>query len=89
MNKLNEVIFLDNLPSLDLHGYDRDTASVMINDFILDNVKMKNEIIVIVHGIGSGIIRETTHKTLKKNPLVIDYKTFYHNNGCTIVQIKI
>ena len=34
-----EVIFTDNLPSIDLHGLDRDTARVMINDFVLENYK--------------------------------------------------
>ena len=31
---LNDVVFIDNLPSLDLHGFDRVTAHMMINDFI-------------------------------------------------------
>ena len=39
---LNEVIFIDNFPTIDLHGYDRDTARVATNDFINDNMKMKN-----------------------------------------------
>ena len=50
---------------------------------------MKNEIFVIIHGIGSGIIRKTVHETLRKNKNVLDYKTFYNNNGSTIVKIKI
>ena len=37
---INEVIFIDSLPKLDLHGYDRDSARVAINDFIKDNQKM-------------------------------------------------
>ena len=53
---INDVIFPDSFPKLDLHGYDRETARVAINDFIIDNIKMKNEIIIIVHGIGSGAV---------------------------------
>ena len=87
--EINEVIFPDNFPKLDLHGYDRETARVAINDFIEDNIKMRKEIITIVHGIGSGILRETTHKTLAKNKKVIDYKSYYNNRGCTIVKIKL
>lgn len=87
--ELKDVIFIDNYPKLDLHGFDRETARVETNDFILGNKKLKNEIFVIIHGIGSGIIRKTVHETLKKNKNVIEYKTFYNNNGSTIVKIKI
>lgn len=84
---LNSIIFIDNLPKLDLHGYDSMSAKVAINDFIRDNRVMKNQFIVIVHGIGSGIIRKATIETLRKNKLVLDFKSYMYNNGCTIVQI--
>ncbi len=87
--EINEVIFPDSFPKIDLHGYDRDTARVAINDFIEDNIKMGNEIIVIIHGIGAGIIRETTVKTLARNKNVTDFKSSYSNRGCTIVKIKL
>lgn len=86
--KLSEVIFIDNLPTIDLHGLDRDSARVAINDFINDNLKMKNEIILIIHGIGSGILRQTTFETLKRNKNVEDFKSANFNRGCTIVKIK-
>lgn len=86
---LNEVIFLNNFPSLDLHGLDRDSARVKVNEFIKDNVLLKNEIIVIIHGIGTGILKEEVHKILKSNKSVLDYKIFYNNVGTTIVKIKI
>lgn len=89
MNHLSDVIFIDNLPKIDLHGYDKDTARVLINDFINDNYKQKINIFCIVHGVGSGALRITTNETLKKNKKVIDYKTFYYNQGCTIVEIRI
>lgn len=87
--QLNEVIFIESLPSLDLHGYDRDSARVKIIEFINDNIKLKNEIICIVHGVGTGIIKQETHKVLKKNNNVLEYKLFYKNIGCTIVKLKI
>ena len=85
---LGTIMFIDSYPKLDLHGYDRETASIAVNDFIRDSKKMKNEIVVIVHGIGSGIVKESVYQTLKKNKSVIDYKTSYYNNGCTLVRIK-
>ena len=86
---LDSIIFVDNLPKLDLHGFDRETARVIVLDFIKDNIKMKNEIINIVHGHGSGILKDTVHDTLRKNRNVIEFKTFYNNDGCTIVKIRI
>ena len=76
-------------PTLDLHGYDRVTAHIMINDFIKEKYLLKENIVAIVHGIGSGILYNETRETLKKNKLVKAFKTYYHNNGCTIVEINI
>jgi len=87
--ELKEVIFINDLPSIDLHGFDRDSARVKVLEFINDNRLMKNEIICIVHGVGSGIIRNEIHSTLKKNKNVLEYKIFYNNVGCTIAKIKI
>ncbi len=50
---------------------------------------MKNEICLIIHGIGSGILYKTTHETLRKNKKVLQYQIHYFNPGCTIVQIKV
>lgn len=86
--RLDEVIFIDNLPKLDLHGYDRETAAVAIMDFIRDNVKLKNKVIVIVHGIGSGVIRKCTHDCLRSNRNVLEFKVHYFNEGATIVVLK-
>lgn len=86
---LDEVIFIDRFPKLDLHGYDRMTASVATNDFIMDCIKMKESIAVIIHGIGKDIVRESVHDALRKNRNVISYKIFAFNVGCTIVQIRV
>lgn len=77
-----------NLPTLDLHGTDRDYARVLINDFIKDNYNIKNDKVIIVHGVGTGIIRKTTQETLKKNKLVGSYKIDNFNDGQTIVNIR-
>jgi DNA mismatch repair protein MutS2 len=77
------------LPSLDLHGYDRETARVAINDFIRDNIKMKNDKIIIVHGKGTGVLRKTTHETLSKNKNVEEFQIDFFNEGSTIVRVKI
>lgn len=86
---LNDVVFIDSLPKIDLHGETGDTARVMINDFINDNLKQRNNLFCVVHGVGSGTLRTITRDTLNKNKYVIDFKTFYYNQGCTVVEINL
>lgn len=87
--EIDNIVFIDNLPKLDLHGFDRETARVAVNDFVRDNIKLQNQFINIVHGIGSGVIKSAVHNELKRNKNVVDYKTYYYNQGCTIAKIKI
>lgn len=87
--EIDNIVFIDRLPKLDLHGYDRETGRVAVMDFIRDNIKMKNEFINIVHGIGNGVLKSMVHEELRKNKNVIDFKTYYYNQGCTIVKIRI
>ena len=85
---LNSILTLDNLQSLDLHGLDRDYSTMLINQFIDDMRKMKIENFVIVHGVGAKVLLKTTHDILKKNKHVKDYKLFYNNSGCTVVELN-
>lgn len=84
---MKEDIFLSRYPKIDLHGYDRESARVATNDFIDENIILKNDTIVIIHGIGSGIVKESVHDTLKHNKQVLEYKTDNFNHGCTIVKL--
>ncbi|MBQ2640066.1 MAG: Smr/MutS family protein [Bacilli bacterium] len=83
------MILYKNINKLDLHGYDRDSARILINEFIYDNYKLKNKKVVIIHGVGSGILKNTTHKVLKNNKYVNNYKLDNFNVGMTIVDINI
>ena len=78
----------NNLPSLDLHGLDRDYARILINEFISDNYKMKNYKVIIVHGNGTGVIKKTTQETLRVNRLVEEYKIDNFNTGMTVVSLR-
>jgi len=87
MRKTNDI-FLDMLPSIDLHGYDRESARVAVNDFILECKLLKIKEILIIHGIGEGIVKETVHTELQKNKNVLEYKITNNNTGCTIIKLK-
>lgn len=82
-------IFLNRYPSIDLHGYDRDSARMAVNDFVLENLILGNEMIVIIHGIGTGIVKKEVHEALRINKKVLEYKTDNFNSGCTVVKLNI
>ncbi len=77
--------FLYNVPSLDLHGYDRFSAIAIMDSFIEDNLKIGIKKIIIIHGKGSGILKQITHEYLKKDKRVLEYKVYNFNDGETIV----
>lgn len=82
------MMLYSRMPTLDLHGYDRDYGRIMINDFIRDQFKMKKRQIIIVHGRGTGILKKMTQETLKRNKYVQEYKIDNFNDGMTVVTLK-
>ena len=82
-------MFYSNIPSIDLHGETRDSARVLVMEFINDNIKLKNEKVLIIHGIGSGALKDEVHKNLKINKKVKSYKLDNFNNGCTVAELNI
>ena len=77
-------MFLEMLPKIDLHGFDRESARVLVNDFVEEASQMGYSEILIIHGIGSGIVKET----LFKNKKVLSYHICGENVGCTVAKIK-
>lgn len=87
INSLDDI-FIDNLPKLDLHGETRDSSRVLVKEFINDNYILKNNKIIIIHGIGKGIIKEEVYKILKKENKVKSFHLNHYNSGCTMVYLK-
>ncbi|HIS38394.1 MAG TPA: Smr/MutS family protein [Candidatus Onthousia faecavium] len=81
-------MILSSYPSIDLHGFDREYALFKVKEFINDCYKLKYEYLVIVHGIGSGILKNAVLSYLKTNKRVAEYKLDFMNPGCTIVRLK-
>jgi DNA mismatch repair protein MutS2 len=88
---MNKIVnpFVDFLPRIDLHGMDRVCAKIKTEEFINDNIKLKNKEVVIIHGKGMGIVKDEVYKTLKNNKNVISYKLDGFNIGQTIVNLKV
>lgn len=80
--------FLYNVPHLDIHGYDRYGAVAMIKNFIENNLRIEQKKLVIVHGKGTGVLKNATHEYLKHDKRVLEFKTNNYNDGETIVILK-
>ena len=76
-------------PKLDLHGEIVAMVEVLVNEFINDNKKMKNEYIIIIHGKSTNILTEEVIRVLSRNKNVLEYHRNNWNLGETIVKLKI
>ncbi len=86
---LNELVFIDNLPKLDIHGLDQMSAVYYINEFIAEQLMIGNRSIAIVHGIGANILMHKTHETLAQHDAVLTYKLWMFNRGVTVVELTV
>ena len=87
-NRLFDDVFINSLPSLDLHGEVRDSARVLVKEFIYDNYILKNNKIVIIHGVGKGILKDEVYNILKHSKYVEEFHINRYNLGCTLVYLK-
>ena len=81
-------MILSSYPKIDLHGMDREYAIYKVKEFINDCYKLNYEYIVIIHGIGTGILKNSVLNYLKTDKKVLEYKLDFMNPGCTIVRLK-
>ena len=83
------IIVTSKTPSLDLHGEITSMVEVLVNEFISDQMHMRNAVVIIIHGKSTNILTKKVHNVLKNNKNV---KNFYLDNwnlGQTIVELKI
>lgn len=86
-NKSN-IPLQSNIPTIDLHGEDRKTAELLVKQFLDDLCKLKYEKGLIIHGIGTGILKKQVQEVLKKDKRVEKYYIDFFNIGCTVVEFK-
>ena len=55
---------------LDLHGMRVDEAILVVESFINDSYKARERVVWIIHGKGTGVLREEVRQYLKYNSLV-------------------
>ena len=85
---IDNYMLFNNLPSIDLHGEDRITAVLKTKEFINDSIKLKNKLIVVIHGIGKNILKNEIHKYLKTDKHVKAFKLNIYNKGMTIIELE-
>lgn len=83
------MIVTSKTPVLDLHGEISAMVEVLLNQFISDNIKMRNSVILVVHGKSSNILRNEVHRILKINKKVKQFKIDNWNLGQTIVELYV
>ena len=83
---IDDYILYKNLPTLDLHGMNRYEALIKCEEFINDNKKLRNHLLIIIHGKGE-ILKKEVQNYLKNNKNIINYKVDIFNDGETIVEI--
>ena len=83
------MIVTSKTPSLDLHGEITSMVKTLVDVFIHDNVKIKNDVVVIIHGKSTNILTKEVHKVLKENKNVKSFRVNNWNLGETIVELKI
>ena len=86
---MRSTIFTSKSPTIDLHGEMPETIELIVNDFINYNIILKNEYVSVVHGKGSGIIKNKVEEILKNNSKVLDFKLNNWNIGETIIHLKL
>lgn len=80
--------FLFDVPSIDIHGYDRNGGVAMVKTFIDNQIRIGKRKVTIVHGKGEGILKQATHEYLRKDKRVESFKLNIFNDGETIVELK-
>ena len=83
------MLVTSQTPQLDLHGEIEAMVEVLVLEFINDNIKMRNKVVIIVHGKSTNILTRKVHEILKNNKNVKEFKLDNWNLGQTIVELNI
>ena len=81
--------FINILPSLDVHGYTSDMVILPISEFIDDNLKLGQEKLVIIHGVGQGVLSKTINTHFKRDKRIKKMYFYGSNFGMTIIELNI
>ena len=76
-------------PELDLHAMTVDEAIPLVQEYLNDAFMAGLKEVRVVHGKGTGILRQAVMRELKKHPLVKAFRSggrFEGSTGATVVE---
>lgn len=85
---MGSEILTSRSPRIDVHGETYDSVSLYLNQFVVENYNLGNKYIAIIHGKGSGILKNRIHELLKNNKYVEKYYLNNWNIGETVIILK-
>lgn len=83
------LIVTSKTPKLDLHNEIEKMVEALVNRFIKDNILMKQNVVLIIHGRSGHIVKDEVYRVLKNNKYVKSYKLDNWNVGQTIVELDL
>ena len=63
-------------------------AIITVDEFINDLIRLKEAKGVIIHGVGTGILRREVSNYLKHDKRIKEYKLDFMNPGCTVILLN-
>lgn len=73
--------------TIDLRGLRVEDASHQLNMAI--DSRAPNSVLFVIHGMGTGVVKESAHKLLRDHPRVVKFEQESPMNyGCTVAYIK-
>ena len=75
---------------LDLHAFRPDEAASAVDEYLKVCAERGIHEVKVIHGKGKGILRQTIHQSLERNPLVLGFQLDPGPSGwgATLVQLK-
>ena len=82
-------MYYNNIPKLDIHGYDSKSAIALVDSFVISNYEAGYNEICVIHGIGKNVLKEELYKYLQlKKDIVNCYKLNINNIGETVIYLN-
>lgn len=90
-NYIPEEVFLPVEDSLDLHTFHPRDIPSLLEEYIIEAIKLGYEEVRIIHGRGKGYQRAVVQTLLTENPLVLSFNDASYERGgwgATVVRLK-
>lgn len=87
----DEVVVVPIEDAIDLHTFQPGEVKPLLDDYLQAAVEKGFREVTVIHGKGTGVLRERVHGVLRKHPLVAGFKqadAAHGGWGATVVALK-